>query len=267
MPDIRIMSHDDYHAAPGLNKSLLDELHRSPAHYKYRLDNPREDTPAMLWGRMFHSFILEPDQFEKTYAVLPEGIDRRTKEGKAIFAEWEESNPGRIGVNKPDLATLQAMRDSLYSHTRAVAALTGGRSELSLFWEHDGGIAAKCRVDYLNDHHGVAVDLKTCMDARADVFSRDCWKYRYHVQAPYYLDGIGAVTGERWSDFVFVCIEKEPPYAVAVYTADGEMVDQGRREYLRDLAVYRECMERDHWPAYADEVLALTLPAWAQDQD
>jgi hypothetical protein len=50
------------------------------------------------------------------------------------------------------------------------------------------------------------------------------------------------------------------------YLADEGMVEQGRKEYLDDLRVYAECVENESWPAYPDDVLALTLPVWAQDQ-
>jgi hypothetical protein len=39
-------------------------------------------------------------------------------------------------------------------------------------------------------------------------------------------------------------------------------MDGGRREVERLLALYRDCVERDVWPGYADEVEDLFPPAW-----
>jgi hypothetical protein len=61
-------------------------------------------------------------------------------------------------------------------------------------------------------------------------------------------------------------MEKSPPYAVNVFLLDEAMLDQGRREYLGDLAIYRECLELDVWPAYEEKVQALVLPVWAQEE-
>ena len=40
--DKPILSMADYHAAPGMSKNGLDDLHRSPAHYRYALEHPEE---------------------------------------------------------------------------------------------------------------------------------------------------------------------------------------------------------------------------------
>jgi hypothetical protein len=44
-------SHQDYHAGPGLSQSMIKALLRSPAHAKV----PVEETPAMRFGRAFHT--------------------------------------------------------------------------------------------------------------------------------------------------------------------------------------------------------------------
>ena len=81
-------TNKEYHSGEGVSKSDLDLLHTCPAKYRYRKDNPDDnETPAMLFGSMVHKLILEPEDFEREYAVAPE-CDRRTKAGKAIFDEF-----------------------------------------------------------------------------------------------------------------------------------------------------------------------------------
>lgn len=252
----------DYHAHPAISKTKLDLLHRSPAHLQEELLNPTPATPAMLWGQMYHSLILTPDQFALTYAVLPEGIDRRYKEGKEAWASWQEDHPGMIPVDKPDMTVLNAMRDALMSHSLAAAALTGGIAEQSYFFMIDG-VECKCRPDYVVGN--LMADLKTCIDARPEPFSRATWNFRYHVQGAFYPDGYFEATGIRIEHFFMVAQEKAAPHAVNVYRADDEMLDQGRREYHDDLSVYRECLELDIWPSYPEQVQALVLPVWVQE--
>ena len=160
------------------------------------------------------------------------------------------------------------MRDSLMSNTRVTNLLAGGKFEQSLFWPcYVGGdwVECKSRIDCIQGD--ILMDIKTCRDARPDEFARDCWKFRYHVQAAFYSDAYESLTGRKPSGFLFVAVEKTAPYWSSIFMADGEMIDQGRREYMRDLAVYAECLKTDLWPGYDDSVQALVLPRWAQDEE
>ena len=203
---IQQMTMAEYRAAKGISKSDLDLIHRSPAHYQEHKLNPTEPTAAMVWGSMFHSLLLEPDVFAATYAVMPDGIDRRTKEGKQAWADWQAANEGKTPVDRPTLTELVAMRDSVYGCERAKNALTGGVAEQSLFW--DNVIPCKARPDYTKP--GLLVDIKTCADARPEAFSKACWNFRYHVQAAWYGAGYRQVTGDD-CEFLFVAIEKTAP--------------------------------------------------------
>jgi hypothetical protein len=260
------MPMGEYQDSPGISKSKLDLLHRSPAHYRQELLEPSEPTDAMRWGSMFHSFILEPEVFNKSYAVLEEKIDKRTKEGKAIWEEWQAAHPFQETIDKPTMTELVAMRDSIYSHPAAQKYLTGGIAEQCMFWERNG-ILCKARPDYIvqTDEGVLLVDLKTTKDARMDEFARACWSYRYHVQAPYYMDGYEIITGEQPLGFLFIAIEKAKPYPTAAYLANEAMVEQGRREYISDLDVYAECLAKDEWPGYPTGVIDLLLPRWTQE--
>jgi exodeoxyribonuclease VIII len=133
-----------------------------------------------------------------------------------------------------------------------------------MFWQMMD-INCKARPDYIRQDKGLILDLKTCLDARSDPFSRSCWNYRYHVQAAYYLDGYRVATEESAEAFLFIAIEKAPPYAVAVYHANEDMIDQGRSEYQRDLITYAECLAKDEWPGYPEEIASLVLPRWTQE--
>jgi exodeoxyribonuclease VIII len=264
MLEIRTLSIEAYHAHPAISKSKLDLIHRSPAHYKAEVDNPSEPTPAMVWGQMYHSLILTPDVFSQTYAVLEDKIDKRTKEGKQLWEDWQAANAGLIAIDRPTMTELNAMRDALMSHSLASAALTGGLAEQSHFATIDG-VECKARPDYVTGD--MMTDLKTCVDARADAFSKATWNFRYHVQGAFYPDVYESATGDKIARFLLVAQEKTRPYAVNVFVADETMLDQGRREYLDDLSAYRECLELDVWPAYLEQVQALILPVWAQERE
>ena len=83
---IKIEPNKEYHASAPLSKSRLWEMRRSPQWFKYKEKHRDEvKTDALLTGSAFHKLVLDPDGFCDEFAVLPEGIDRRTKDGKAAF--------------------------------------------------------------------------------------------------------------------------------------------------------------------------------------
>lgn len=75
----------EYHSGPGISKSGLDLIHRSPLHYNAVVTaaNDRTPTPAQEIGAAVHMAILEPAEFAKTYCLalrrsdVPDAIDDR----------------------------------------------------------------------------------------------------------------------------------------------------------------------------------------------
>lgn len=255
------LQNEDYHAAPGLSKSGMDLLLKSPAHYRAAKDTDHEPTPAMLMGSAVHTAVLEPDLFEKKYVPSPD-INRRTKAGKEEFAAFQEANQGKEILKPEDYELIINMRDSIFAHTLASKLLTDGKAELSYFWEDDQtGALLKCRPDYLRSD-GVVIDLKTTLDASPESFAKSAANFHYHLQAAHYLEGVSAL-GDHATHFVFVCVEKKPPYAVACYTLDSEAVGFGQLLAREAISRYTKCREADQWPGYSPKIESLSLPPWA----
>lgn len=257
------MPNADYHAHPAISKSGLDRINQSPAHYRAWLTEPRKETPALALGSAAHAFILERDSFFDRYAVAPEGIDRRTKDGKSQWAEFDAQANGKTVIKAEDLQQIDRMAASVWAHESARELLSEGRAEVSVFanlW----GVDTKCRPDWLRED-GLVMDLKTTDDASAAAFPSSVAKWRYHVQAALYQD-ILATVGIKVSAFVFCAVEKNPPHAVGVYLLDDDAIEAGREAYQRNLNTYKTCIETGSWPAYSPAIETLTLPRWAFQQ-
>jgi exodeoxyribonuclease VIII len=256
------LTNAEYHASPAISKSGLDLIRKAPALYRWRQANPTEQTPAMRLGTLTHTVVLEPDRFEQDTIVRPEGIDRRTNAGKAAWAAFEFEAEGCEIISDEEWTKLAAIRDAVRSHPAAAKALAGSPViEQSIFWDADD-IACRCRPDAVTER-GVIVDLKTTRDASPDGFAKSVAQYRYHVQAAFYSDGYRAAFGEAPRGFVFIAVETEPPYLVAVYVASETMTSRGRIEYQADLDTFRECLATDTWQGYSSSPLTLDLPKWA----
>lgn len=258
------LSNAAYHALDAVGKSDLDKIARSPMHWKYAV-RKEEETAAMYIGSAVHCAVLEPERFPADYAIaLPtELCDRRTKEGKAQHAAFMEQHGGKTVLAFEDGALCGHIAKAVKSHPRAAALLSAGQPEVSALWsDEEFSVRCRARFDWITPD-GLLLDLKTTLDASPRGFAKSCANFRYHVQAAWYLDGYQAATGDLPLGFVFIAVEKTPPYAIALYELDAEAIDLGRALARRDLSRYANAREFDTWPGYGDAIQPLALPRWA----
>ena len=242
---------------------MLKLLSRSPAHLKAALDKPPKPTPAMVLGTLAHALILE-NRVE--YHIKPDDYDGRTKAGRS----WKDAHSDKPALSIDEAEVLAEMREAVLVHPVAAALLSGagGRAEVSLFGaDLVTGQPRKARLDWLTysqDGTPWIADIKTCEDASPEAFMRASWSMRYHVQAAYYVDLLHHVLGGERPVFVFVAVEKEPPYACAVYRPTADALRIGDETWRRDLDRYAQCAERNEWPAYGDGMIDLGVPGWVR---
>lgn len=253
-PGIYDIPADQYHAGPGISKSMLDLIAKSPAYLK---NGYREATPAMELGTAAHCAILEPDHFQSLYCMAPD-CRRGTKEWKAA----EDAAEGRIMLKPDDWGLVHKMQEAVYQHPAARELLQSGKSEQSLYWiDEDTSLLCRARPDYLRDDR-VIVDLKTTSDASPEGFSESCARYRYHCQNAFYSDGCANLLGNAEA-FIFIAVESTPPFGVAVYELTQMAVSRGRELYHGNLRLYVECESTNTWTRYSPYVEPLELPAHA----
>jgi exodeoxyribonuclease VIII len=255
----------EYHQMPEVSKHQLDNFHKAPALYIHKRDNWEEsDKKALVFGSLFHTAILEPDLLDLEFFIRPD-CDRRTKEGKAIYAEALEKAGARRMVSETEWNMVVGMRDALHNNPKAKALITEKImfKEGSIFWtDQKTGVKCRARPDVARSDE-IIVDLKTCSDAERGKFSRDAFKFNYHRQAHFYGNGMNEVQdGYKTQAFVFIAIEKTPPYLHAIYTAPAPMVAIGRQEVREDLHFFSECLAKNNWPGMPERIEEIDVPAW-----
>jgi len=266
---------EQYVLAEGVNASGLKKILRSPSHFQASLTEPDEPTDNQEFGKLLHFIVLEPEVFEANAKVRPK-FDLRTKVGKAGLAEWQAAvKPGDIVVPEEHLDELRIMRDRVYAQPAARRLLERGIREGTFWWEDPAtGLLCKARPDFVSAT-GIIVDLKSAVDASYEGFQRALWNYRYDLQAAHYCAGAGVAKIARPDAYAYLVIEKEPPYAMAIYTCgvvDGGEGDtatwsvlgcgaQWREEAMR---IYKRCQETNTWPGYQTKPQTITMPKWAK---
>ena len=232
-------------------------------HFKYSLEHPEEDTPALIFGRAVHKYILEADDFFNEFAIAPK-CDRRTKEGKAIYEKFEEKAIGKTIISESDFEIIKEM-DAVIKSNKAASRILQGEHEQSFFWtDEETQEVCKCRPDCLAEIKGkkIIVDYKTTEDAETSAFMRSAIKYGYDLQAGMYSEGMSKQTGDDYM-FVFVAQEKKPPYAINIVEANADFMAEGRQLFHDLLAIYHECKVTDNWYGYMQNgINELGLPEW-----
>ena len=262
------LSNEDYHAGPGVSKSHLDTVSRSPyLYYRKHLDPNRPPNPTsvrLLQGTLAHCAILEPDEFRKRYLVGPDA-NRNTKEWKAAEAAATELGKTLI---KPDEHSTAMRQAEAVRQIKDVADLFAiGKPEVSAYWrDEETQLLCKCRPDWVhdcNDTGVILVDVKTTQDASPQVFRNSVAKWRYHVQNAWYADGYAKASGLNVLAFVFVAVEMDWPYAASAMILDDEAIGEGRAEYNRNLKAIADCAKSNNWPGYSEGIEMISLPKWA----
>lgn len=258
-------TNEQYHRGPGVSKSALDVVaNASMRHYWHRYLNPdrepEEPTPALVLGSAVHSIILEPDLFTSQYVANP-GIERRSNAGKAEYAAFIAEHAGKTILTDEQMQQCLAIRDAVHLHPVAAGLLTGGKSEQSVFAaDPETGELIKCRIDYLAED--LIVDVKTTDDASPAGFGKSSANYRYPHQVAWYHDVQDAAFGDHPEHWVFLAVEKSPPYCVGIYFPQRDDVQRARLACRRDFMRIVEAKRSGQFPDYAQEALPLQLPTW-----
>lgn len=257
------ITDDAYSNHPGLSQSGAKELLRSPAHFKAYLERDRsEQTPAQRLGTLIHLASLQPQVFDATIVVAPE-CDKRTKEGKEIWAAFQSSlKEGQEAISLKDGELVTAV---------SIAARAGLDK---LMKDYDGesmitevpmvgrvnGTDIKGKLDAIiktKDGRTIVVDIKTTTDA-GPPFVRDIAIYSYFLQSAWYT------TLAHADAFVFLAVEKDYPNEWACYTLDAEAQQKGLVLMNNAIDLFKSCNTFKQFPGYPKEVQTVSLPKWVQ---
>lgn len=259
------MTEYEYRAHPAISRSELWAIRESPQKFKYLREHPEEPTPALLFGQAFHKLALEPDTFDREFAVFPD-VDRRTREGKEQWAAFQEQAANKTVISAEMLEQAQAMCNALAAESFAQKLLSGPR-EVPFFWVDElTGEECKCRTDCLNTKYSqpIIVDVKSTTDASTETFIRDAIKYGYDFQAAMYSEGVMHHLQQK-PRFVFIAVEKTPPYAVNILQADELLLQRGHGLFRNYIEIYHDCCVTGNWYGYLgkhNQINNLALPAW-----
>lgn len=232
------LSNEDYHKDEAIGSTSVKAMNISPANLYF---NPFKGSKSANIGTAIHAALLEPDVFEREFILNPDIKTRSSKEYKELV---KVCNPDNIFING-EVKTVTRMVESARMNTDFMDYMaTKGNSEVSMFATCPiTGLRLKCRFDRLSDSLPYPLDVKSCMDATERGFSQAFGKYRYHIQAAFYLYVLKLTTGIELDQFCFFALQNKPPYTNCMYYIGTESLELGYKQMHEALRKIKECID------------------------
>ena len=263
------MPAEEYHSNPNVvGHSALVSLLQSPKRYRASLLTGRTVTEAMEFGTAFHTRVLEPELFEKTYVVKPK-FDRRKSADKEAEAAWDAQNEGKKTITESGLSDLNGMFESIMEEPHIEVMVNNSYREKSFFWtDEETGIECRIRPDLLvydaQTKKIIAVaDLKSTQNASKERFKKEISDRGYDLQAAFYADAVSGILG-RAIPFFLIPVESVSPFCAASYEVGSLTMEVGRKKYRTALQLLQWCRANNRWPGYQlGQSDVIEIPNWA----
>ena len=256
---------DEYLAWDAVSSHDCMTMLRSPEYYLHSKTKKSDPSQAMLFGSACHEVVLTPETASQHIAVKPDGMDRRTKIGKELFAEFEKRSHGKMIISGSDERHIHNIAEAISRHTIGAEYLERcHRREESCLTQHKAtGLMVRGRPDAFCED--LVIDLKTTMDARPESFAKTVHNFGYYVQAfayLYLLRRLGVI--QSTARFCFLVVEKLPPYQVEVYELDPGDILRGGELYTLALQRISRCRSTNQYVSDSSILKTVELPDYAR---
>lgn len=260
------MADSEYRAIDALAQSDLAWFKYSPQHY-FRRKELRPETPAMRFGTIFHTAILEPNKFKENYLTEPETVtidgktldlNKRIAKHRDYLEAWRLDHSDKMILSEKDAENLTGMLLNIGKDKELVSLIEMGSPECVVTWEYRGR-ACKAKADlWIPDskYGPLVIDFKKTQDASESGFTRSIYNYNYGLQSAWYLEGFEA------SRFFFVAVEEKSPNAIGKW--DAELwLEHGKLTMDRYIDKLEECERTGLWPWYSGSSFSpIRPPTW-----
>lgn len=265
--------HRDPCPEPSLSSSIGKLLvtatprHAWQQHPRLNTAHKPRNTADFDFGKVVHATLLGTGGAFKVLAFDSFRTDAARKARDACYAA--NITPMLAKDYEPVADIAEAVRIQLnYSEDASRAFLPGaGKAEVTIAWREQPDpklptVWCRARPDWLSDD-GIMFDLKTTADnAGPEDWGRSAmFVYGYDFQAEFYRRGLRAITG-REHPFLFIAVEKSPPYGIAVHGLTGEAQDAAAQDVDEAIRKWQWCTAKNVWPGYSSKTYYNEPPVW-----
>lgn len=273
---IEKMSDEEYFAYPAISASQIKQYDKgSYWFWKSSPFNPdRKETPetdALVFGKLCHCILLEPDEVKNRFAVEEFGKSRTNKK----YDEAKAKHPGKNVITGEELVRADTMITTVNRHKLASLILDGATAEMPYIWvDKETGLPCKCKIDAIKrTKQGIVViDYKTSSDIEGIIN----WpqKLQYPLQADFYCRAVKDKYGEEPVEFVFIIQSNKEGEEdiIAVCNVEFEtqavahdIVTHHMQEIKEKLKQWDETKDQNIWAAYPNRV-EMRYSNWYMDR-
>lgn len=240
-----------------IGSSTLKKAKRSGYHYKYQ---QIKDSPDFKLGRAIHCAVLEPDDFDSRYTYFSRNDlpypERRLnlKENDAKKTEILEKakEAGMELLEEVEYHVCNGINKQFKEKYNEIYELVLNSEIETSFYAQDPetGLYLKARPDSVYQSRGIMFDLKSTSNAHPPIWTGDCKRYDYPLQAAFHAKVFELVTGQPIQDYFYIVAEKSSPYAVSIFRLDDENMQQAK-DKVNDLLKWVKWWEdNQYFPSY-----------------
>ena len=209
----------------------------------------KEDEKASFnVGTAYHKRILEGKAaFDKAYAVKPK-CDRRTKEGKAIYANFLLEYPDATEIDEDLKGFIEAAAHRIGYKPHLQQYLKDCKTEVTILWnDPETNVPMKSRLDAIRPR--LITDLKTFSNSNTDIkhtLMSHIFKYGYHVQAAVYREAVLQSGSSDPHEMVFL-FQQSGPVNNTIPVKFGEdllLAQKGRDEMKAGIRKFAEMYDK-----------------------
>lgn len=273
---------DTYATRPEMNSSILRRGLKSMKSLHNSLNQPDKRTKALTFGNQYHEMILEPEEFEEKYVVMPNFAampENKTKTGAqstswaSIFAkdnkkffEEEAALNGQEVIAREQydkgLRICEAVHDNYVFQQLAKDCVR----EVTLFGELEG-VPCKSRLDLAGDP-GI-IDIKGTRSCAPKQFGRSFCDLSYGFQMAFYREMYYQNVGFRPPVYI-IAVETDDDFDCCAYEVPDQLLDDNLTRVKLALRDYKTAKAYNRWPGVdrgAKGALPLWVPNWAMSED
>jgi hypothetical protein len=246
-----------------LSASSTKAFNKSPKHYIEYL-RTRYDKTEFAIGKACETILLEPEKVKDKFDIFKK-FDRKSDAAKERWANMVlEAEKNKVTlINSDDFALASIMAENALANDNVRYWIERKRNiQRKLYW-HDRktGLPVVGYIDFdvETDEHISYLDIKTDYNGEPKAWFRHASDLGYKNQVGCYLEGAHRCFYE-FPDFLFIVIEKAPPFNSYVVYCPGDYCNEAREEFRFTLKAFKFCMDNQQFDLGYDFWLFDTLP-------
>lgn len=272
----------EYAQIPRMNPSTLVYGLKSMRRLKRVIDNGGvTKTDAMILGGGVHCLLLEPDEFEARFAVMPDfHLEEGNVTGKGVKSESKgttyykqraaafiAANSDKEIIERAEYDKALYMIECIRAKPAATMWIDQCKKEVVVTGEICG-VPMKGRLDLLDVSSATILDVKTTNSAAPFAFGRTFANLNYGMRMAIYRELVRQQIGRTCSVYM-IAQEDRDDFDTVVYEVPDVVLDNAMPLVEATLTKYKSCLKSGEWPGVdgGEDYVQLVVPQWAMSDE